>query len=460
MKNILSINPDIFTYWGRDILTAATLLVLSRSDWMLANLFFNNHTVLDISLAILILFTSVTCILFFLAIQLPIYITKFTLRIFIISYFIYIIYLQIRGVFPTLLQREYLITILIGTLLISYLAAKFVPIIHWKRLCTSFLVFGIILFATPFIAVQIIAKNVTIYAPINAPGHASTAVLILDELDANALPEITQALQTVGAAPKTKIIKAVANNTLNVIPEMLGGQKLPHAKICTPTAVCSDYSAVEYAKLHFDPQSKFHIIGFYGPYCSATGYASCRQLSTKEVGIIHDLAASFICPAINLLSPHHNISFCNAVEITSPYWIKLKEISQEAVGLSPFWDEGGVLLAHMPFPHPPGRLPVASLQDDYTDSVLQAASFAANIWNQGKQRFGSSFRLIITSDHPLRYEKIWCNYKKYKEPNCLNLSLHTVKDMVPYITVGLNFDESSSPTSNGEILNLSLSHSK
>lgn len=84
---------------------------------------------------------------------------------------------------------------------------------------------------------------------------------------------------------------------------------------------------------------------------------------------------------------------------------------------SPFWQGGGILYAHMPFPHPPGNLEGAGLAADYADNLQFAANTAAQVRKRGRARFGNNFRFVVTSDHPRRPE-LYCGHEKHLETGC------------------------------------------
>jgi hypothetical protein len=113
--------------------------------------------------------------------------------------------------------------------------------------------------------------------------------------------------------------------------------------------------------------------------------------------------------------------------------------ARDTMFLSPFWQEGGILYAHMPFPHPPGNLQGAGLAADYGDNLKLAANSAEQVWKRGRARFGDDFRLIVTSDHPLRPE-LYCRHEKYLETGC-KITPSVFEGLVPYIEVGEKFTD-------------------
>jgi hypothetical protein len=74
------------------------------------------------------------------------------------------------------------------------------------------------------------------------------------------------------------------------------------------------------------------------------------------------------------------------------------------------------------------------LAADYADNLQMASEFAAEIWHLGYSHFGADFRLIVTSDHPLR-PALWCRHGKYRETGC-EITPTAFEGFVPYILVG------------------------
>lgn len=116
---------------------------------------------------------------------------------------------------------------------------------------------------------------------------------------------------------------------------------------------------------------------------------------------------------------------------------------------SPFWKSGGMLYAHLPFPHPPGHLPGAGLAVDYADNLQLAGQIAADMWRQGKARFGAGFRLIVVSDHPLR-PALWCRHVKYRQTGC-EVTPTAFDGQVPYIVAGSSDAGDALPKDNAQL---------
>lgn len=424
---ILKIHPRL-SHWLAHASVIATLMLLSRSHWVFSNLYHGGQSVENICLAIAVFLGFVMLMLVPVAILLPIRMAETALRILTVSVTLYVFWPTIRTL-PIVSQElgaAQKIGLIGGTLILAALAAAKLTPELWRRMQKA-IVFAAIL----YIAFPMLLARVTDPLVLQMPRQGPLVVLLLDELNADAGEQIAAAIALEGGEPRTRSIQAVGPSTITVIPEFLGGPHMPQARVCSPTAVCDTSGVFDFSRLRFDPTDRVHIVGFFHPYCSASGLASCAGVSIpSSVSPIIDLLCSF-----GRILPGKKADDCVWFDARS--WQAFRMRARDTMFLSPFWQEGGILYAHMPFPHPPGNLQEAGLAADYGDNLKLAANTAAQVWKRGRARFGDDFRLIVTSDHPLRPE-LYCRHQKYLETGC-KITPSAFEDLVPYIEVGEKF---------------------
>jgi hypothetical protein len=111
--------------------------------------------------------------------------------------------------------------------------------------------------------------------------------------------------------------------------------------------------------------------------------------------------------------------------------IGLRDNMQKAMLDAPFWQQGGILYAHLLVPHPLFGVALKSLQEEYTDNIAHGSALVKLVAEKAKLLFGDNFEIIVFSDHPLRPE-IWCIDKTYKELGC-KVNSTQVSSQVPVI---------------------------
>jgi hypothetical protein len=329
-------------------------------------------------------------------------------------------------------------------LVLAWLAAVKLSPCQWRRMQTALLVGGLLFVIFPILAARALEPHqVRMYA--GNPVQGATVVVLLDELNVEAGEQIAAAIARDGGRPRTHRIKSVGESTITVIPELFGGPHVPEARVCTLTAVCDRSGMFDFSKLRFDPADQVHIVGFHHPYCAASGHASCVRFAPPSRPAITSLLCSF-----GRLIPGLQASDCDW--FAPDDWQAFRGRVRGAAMASPFWQGGGVLYAHLPFPHPPGVLPGAGLVADYANNLQLAGQIVAQIWRQGHERFGASFRLIVTSDHPLR-PALWCKHAKYRETGC-EITPSAFEGHVPYMVFGGDAADDKVPSDNAHIFTL------
>jgi hypothetical protein len=416
------------SYWVAQAMVVAVLILMSRADWVLSSLYHDAQTPSGIGLAVIALFIVVLLVVVPLALLLPTKLSEPALRVLTVAVAIYILAPAIRALplFPAELGPTHKIGLVLSTLLLTWLAVTKLSSAQWPRLQLALIVGGLLFVSTPMLAVKAI-DPIHLRVPAGMSPQRATVVLLLDELNAEAGEQIAAAITQAGGAPRTHRIKAVGTSTITVIPEMFGGPHVPQARVCTTTAVCDPAGIFDFSRLHFDPADRFHIVGFHHPYCAANGLASCVRLASTSSPPVTSLLCSFM-----RLLPVRPATVC---EWSVPDdWESFRNGVRAAALNSPFWNSGGTLYAHLPFPHPPGNQPGGDLLADYKDNLGLAGHIAAQVWRKGYERFGNDFRLIVISDHPLR-QALWCKHGKYRETGC-NLTPTAFEGQVPYIISG------------------------
>lgn len=442
--NVINMEKALrLNHWVTQATVVAVLMLLSRADWVLGSLYHDAQTPSGIGLAVIALFCVVLLVLVPLALLLPTTLTEPALRVLTVAIAIYIFQPAIRALplFPAELGPIHKIGLLLSTLLLTWLAVAKLSSVHWPRVQLALIVGGLLFVSSPMLAVKAI-DPIHLRVPVGMSPQGATVVLLLDELNAEAGEQIASAITQAGGTPRTHRIKAVGTSTITVIPEMFGGPRMPQSRVCTTTAVCDPAGIFDFSRLHFDPADRFHIVGFHHPYCSANGLASCVQLAATRSPPVTSLLCSF-----TRLLPVRPATVC---EWSVPDdWESFRSGVRAATFDSPFWNSGGTLYAHLPFPHPPGNQQGGDLLADYTDNLELAAYLAAQVWRKGYERFGNDFRLIVISDHPLRTE-LWCKHAKYRETGCKVMPT-LFEGKVPYIVSGDDVFNNSVPADNARI---------
>jgi hypothetical protein len=432
--------PPRLSHWFAHATVIATLMLLSRAHWVFSNLYHGGQSVENIGLAITALLGLVMLILVPIAIMLPVRVAEAALRILTVSVAAYVFWPAMRAlpIVPQELSAIYKIGLIGGVFTLAVLAAiKLTPEL-WRRMQTALVFAGILYVAFPMVVTRMTDPLV-----LQMPRQGALVVLLLDELNADAGEQIAAAIALEGGEPRTRSIKAVGSSTITVIPELFGGPHMPQARVCSPSAVCDPSGVFDFSRLRFEPLDRMHMVGFYHPYCAADGLASCARL---PIAISMPPIADLLCSFGSVL-PGTKAGDCDWLQ--SGNWHMFGLQVRDAMLLSPFWQKGGVLYAHLPFPHPPGNLQNAGLASDYADNLNLAANTAALVWRRGRAQFGDDFRLIVTSDHPLRPE-LYCRHEKYKKTGC-NIKSSAFPGFVPYIEVGREITDESKITDNEKL---------
>ena len=238
-----------------------------------------------------------------------------------------------------------------------------------------------------------------------------TVFLLLDELSFDAARPIVQTLQGVGLQVDARPLAPVAINTTNAIPSMFSGERFDRAEPCGRSTICSGAAFVDFSRVHVD-RPDVHVTGLLHPYCDMTGLQSCHQLALPHT--YGNAYRSLLAFYLRRLWP----AGAAALQVADPPAMVRGFLAQQQAFIdgSRFWQDGGVLYAHLYLPHPPGLDGPTSVDADYAANLDVAAGLVRSLADRLKARFGVHFTLMITSDHPLRAS--WCQHPLYPRGDC------------------------------------------
>ena len=256
-----------------------------------------------------------------------------------------------------------------------------------------------------------------------APHHATLFVL-LDELNANASEGIADELRAAGLSVVSKAIDPVDEATAKVIPAMWTRQDFGAAKACSLTAICSRSNMLDFARVRAS-MPDVDVIGMFHPYCAMQGLRWCESVGRSQP--FFDWTR-WNCGA------RLRLGFAVPQSCLQPQgagWARFVEEMEAAMWRAPFWERGGFMFAHLPYPHPPGQHAGGSLSEHYAANLLTARATVARMMKKIQSQNFSTVEVVVFSDHPLR-EAYWCTTATYKGDRCAGVEkLHDTK--VPLI---------------------------
>lgn len=311
------------------------------------------------------------------------------------------------------------VTALWSGLAVMGLAVLFVPAGAWAR-CRPVVGVAVLLFVggQPLIAwwtAPSFAWPPVATVPVPADGSMRTAtiVLLMDELNASDAPAFERALADAGLAVDSARVTSVDRNTIQVVPSLFAG-RFSDAKPCSISSVCSDSRVLDFSKV-VATRPDIDVVGFYHPYCAIAGLRWCRR---EGLDLAFTAWPRWHCALWRrgLWSAPANPSGC--IDLLVWPWEDLRSRVLRDVEEAPTMTLGGLLFAHVPLPHPPGRVGGTSLSEDYRENVNRASRWVAGLAVRVRQA-GLSPRFVIFSDHPLRQEN-WCEaHVPYRQAGCV-----------------------------------------
>jgi hypothetical protein len=347
---------------------------------------------------------------------------------------------------------------------INFISTSTVVLLMLAAGCTAFWIKDLIWHRTRRVMVAVpllLAITPVLVGPAMAPAaewparqalpdqeHPSPPVvlLLLDELGAAAAQPLVDALVAEGWPVTSKAIKPVGDMTLKVIPQMFIGKSFPDARPCAPTTVCDRFHALDFSTVTAS-RPDIDIVGFYHPYCAIQDLRWCLRLAPEPALLSSD---RWRCAALRLLDRSPQSSECR--EIPLKRWRQLVESVLTGADQAPFWQKGGMLYIHVPLPHPPGASANGSLREHYADNIAQATGFVKHLSKRLRERFGANARLVIFSDHGLRYHYA-CTTPLYSALPCDIPDTYKSSE-VPLIVAGPAPTSMSRVTTNAEVFSL------
>jgi hypothetical protein len=303
----------------------------------------------------------------------------------------------------------------------------------WSRIRLMVLVFSTLIVVTPIIVGPILDEQISWLGDAPAPAQSdtrtATLVLLFDEMNSRDSFGMQKILMDQGLQVQMTAVMPVHGSTTEVIPALFSKKSFEGARPCGFTRVCAKSAAFDFAKLSVD-RKDVDVVGFHHPYCSIEGLRYCRRLKTNrfffdwnrwECGFIQRVA----------LPSFDERRRCQ--KILHSAWLRMREEVIESVFNAPSLQNGGVLFAHLPFPHPPA-IDTGSLSDQYVRNLRDAEGFLKKLLTLLAANKIEP-RILIFSDHPLR-QALWCAREphQFDEPCVVDPVL--LDEYVPLIVAG------------------------
>lgn len=304
---------------------------------------------------------------------------------------------------------------------------------HWQKIYQALIMGGLMFTLSPLIIAHTLSP--TVYWPTHSARAATdapvalpeqnTIILLLDELSAGAAEPFVTALIGAGLHVTQSSLTPAGRDTLQVVPSMFARKPFHQAAVCGPTQLCSGTQVLDFAKIKA-ASDKIDVVGFYHRYCEIQGLRSCQDapLFPKKPAL-GEMACAF--PLLRNL----NTIDCIPSDADRERSLTMRDELERALWRAPFWEQGGVLYAHLFAPHPNMGTAVKSLRHEYDDNLAEGAAVIRQIADKARDKFGENFRIIAFSDHPLRVN-VWCKDDFYKEKGCEPAPNH-VSTQVPLI---------------------------
>jgi hypothetical protein len=277
--------------------------------------------------------------------------------------------------------------------------------------------------------------------------RVATILLLLDEMNSSDAVPVAEYLSGHGLEVRSKPVKSVGQDTIDVVPAMFLGHSFPDAHTCGTNTVCSDVSALDFGRVRAS-RPDIDIVGFYHPYCAIKGLRYCSRRGMQRALFDN---VRIRCALNRRLGWNMGIDAAGCQSKAHEPWLEMTERMLSDLERAPTLSQGGVLFAHLPLPHPPGRHN-GSMSAQYQSNVERATSVIANLLGQIKSA-GLEPRIIVFSDHPLRQEK-WCRTQSHHfDPPC-RTEPYLEDDKVPLIVAARSVPDISSIESNRDIFKL------
>jgi hypothetical protein len=296
--------------------------------------------------------------------------------------------------------------------------------------------------------------------PVPAPGVSgepsggrppATLVLLFDELNAREAPAFEAELARHGLAFESKRLTAVDKNTSEAVPGMFTGARFHDAKACSTSATCAGGRVLDFARVQAT-RPDIDVVGFFHPYCDIRGLRWCRR------GTMHYHLSEldrWRCALWRRTGWSGSLAPQTCADVHGRVWESVREQVLGATREAPTLRAGGVLFAHIPLPHPPGRPGSRTLRADYEDNIARATALLGELIAD-IDRAGLSPRVVLFSDHPLRQAN-WCqNFVQYAATGCV-LDSHLDDADVPIVVAArpdVRLPSLAAVTSNAQVFSV------
>jgi hypothetical protein len=416
------------------VLAFLTILFLRHTSWLWSSLYFQHHTATEVSLSLGVMAVIIFVCVALLRCRLGQFTTiklidvGITLLIMYVG-FNYLKQLELIPQQSTPLGKALAIA---SAILVGLLTLKF-GFDTRKRFHLACIVGGLIFIFFPLMLASTNANKIywptpshqlPTVPPPNLPAQ-NTIVLLLDELSDSAAGPIVESLEASRLHVTATNIDPAGKDTINVIPAIWTRTSFDQAVTCGPTQICNGTKVLDFSKVKASSQN-IDIVGFYHRYCSIQDLRSCSFATFPKKSAMSELFCSSL-PGINTLV----FLGCDTSESDRKSFIDLLDSMQKTLLEAPFWQNGGILFAHLLVPHPLMGIPLKTLSEEYADNVENGAKLVKLVAQKAKLVFGDNFRIIVFSDHPLRAE-MWCANKTYMALKC-QLDASQISTQVPLI---------------------------
>lgn len=303
---------------------------------------------------------------------------------------------------------------------------------NWDRFCAASIVSGVVFIASfPLAGISQRMEGNAVFglsflARQDDPPE-NIVVLLLDELSPESSGLIVDALRQRNASVHATDIAAAGVNTINAIPAMLTGQRFDYSMPCGVTLLCSDGKSLDFSTLRVTGRA-VDIVGILPAYCAIQGLRSCVSIHPETAVPALQALACDLLRSLFVNACKSNLANDRGQEIAAS-----RKAVEESIMTAPFWENGGLLYAHVLLPHPVGLSPTLSLEQEYQANVVESAKLASQILERLNARFKDNFVFILTSDHPLRVD-FHCRFSPYSRENC-KTGLPENRGRVPFILV-------------------------
>jgi hypothetical protein len=305
------------------------------------------------------------------------------------------------------------------SILVAYWGAKYIDLNMAVRIGKSVLVGSIIFVIYGYISSPrenyLVKNDVLNIDNISNVNTKANVIIIFDELSYEYDSSLRDILNNAGLNINYKILESAGKNTLNAIPSMLTTSRHDEVYPCGLDRLCGNnefaFSLLRSYNFNLD------IIGFYHPYCRIQGLRYCKVTKRSDYEK-NTLVASWNMVTCRVFGFLKIFKICNreSVEGINIYESYRNSVIKDTFN-APFWTNGGTLFVHMPLPHPPGKIVGNDLLLDYIDNIDRAGDYLERLLMKLKSNFGNDFKILVTSDHPLR-ASYWCNIEQYKNKRC------------------------------------------